>query len=45
MKDLEEGRRMKEIVELFKINEQARREHLEGEIRVKFDVLRREGTL
>ena len=45
VKDLEEGRRMKEIVELFKRNEQARREHLEGEIRVKFDVLRREGTL
>ena len=45
VKDLEEGQRMKEIVELFAKNEQKRRQQLEGEIMVRFDVLRREGTL
>ena len=43
--DLENGERMKEIVELFDRNEEARRDKMMGEIRINFDALRREGTL
>ena len=45
VKNLEDGQRMKEIVELFKRNEQKRRDQMECDIKVRFDVLRREGTL
>ena len=45
VKDLENGRRMKAVVELFKQTEEKRREHLMDNIQINFDVLRREGTL
>ena len=45
VRDLEEGRRMKEIVNLFRNNEHERREKLTNNILLKFDCFRREGTL
>ena len=45
IKDLEEGQRMKEIVDLFQRNEAKRREQLVGNIMTNFDVFRREGVL
>ena len=45
VKNLEEGERMVEIVELFKRTEQKRREWLIDNIETNFDALRREGTL
>ena len=45
IKDLEEGLRMKEIVDLFQRNEAKRREQLVGNINTNFDVYRREGAL
>ena len=43
--DLENGEKMKEIVELFNRNEEARRDKMKEELWINFDVLRREGTL
>ena len=43
--DLENGVKMKEIVELFNRNEAARRNRLRDELELNFDILRREGTL
>ena len=45
VKNLEEGERMVDIVELFKCTEQKRREWLIDNIKTNFDALRREGTL
>ena len=45
VKNLEEGERMVEIVELFKCTEQKRREWLIDNIETNFDALRREGML
>ena len=45
VKDLEDGVKMGEIVELFKRNEEARREKMKEDIFLNFDILRREGTL
>ena len=45
VKNLEDGERMKEIVELFRRTEENRRKWLMNEIHVNFDGLRREGTL
>ena len=45
VKDLEDGVKMREIVELFNRNEEARREKMKDEIILNFDILRREGTL
>ena len=43
--DLENGVKMKEIVELFNRSEAARRNRLRDELELNFDILRREGTL
>ena len=45
VKNLEEGERMVEIVELFTRTEKKRREWLIDNIETNFDALRREGTL
>ena len=45
VKDLEEGRRMKEIVELFSTNEQNRREQLLHAIQTNLEQSRRDGIL
>ena len=45
IKDLEEGRRMKEIVELFSTNEQNRREQLLHAIQTNLEQSRRDGIL
>ena len=45
IKDLEEGERMREIVELFTRNEEKRRELLVNNIKTNFETFRREGTL
>ena len=43
--DLENGVKMKEVIELFNRNEEARREKIMEELWINFDILRREGTL
>ena len=45
VKDLENGEKMMEVVNLFKRNEERRRTLLSDELRIKFDILRLEGTL
>jgi hypothetical protein len=45
VRDLEDAVNMKKIVELFEETEKRRREHWLENIEIKFDVLRREGTL
>ena len=43
--DLENGAKMKEIVELFRRCEEERRRRYTDELQLNFDILRREGTL
>ena len=45
IKNLEDGEKMKEIVDLFMLTERRRREHYLDNIQVNFDCLRREGTI
>ena len=45
VKDLENGEKMAEVVELFRQNEEERRTRLSDELRIKFDVLRLDGHM
>ena len=45
VKDMENGEKMKQVVELFEVNEERRRVLLEDEIRMNIDVGRIERTL
>ena len=45
VKNLEDGEKMKEIVDLFMLTERRRRENYLDNIQVNFDCLRREGTI